>query len=149
MVGYTVATTRPCNVFQCSSDGDCSGNGACDLTSSTCKCSSGYSGPSCNIRLGPCGSAPAPGPSHSAPAPAPPSPSGLPELCCETGIVDHLGNCCESGAVPVASLVPCCDVAAFLSLNISSRVWVQRLLQMCSNPGSHLQPCPHGGSYLY
>ena len=102
MVGYTVASTRPCNLFQCSSDSDCSGNGACDPTSSTCKCSSGYSGPSCNIRRGPCGSASAPGPSRSAPAPAPTSPSGLPELCCETGIVDHHGNCCESGTVPVA-----------------------------------------------
>lgn len=91
-VGYTAASTRPCNNFQCFSDADCSGQGRCDSDSKTCSCDSNYAGPSCSISLGPCNA------SSSSAAPAPTSPTaGLLQLCCPSGVVDHVGRCCASG----------------------------------------------------
>lgn len=86
--GYQIARSRPCSTFQCYSQADCSNHGFCNSTSKACTCSAGYVGPSCNIFTGPC----------SAPSPAPPAPAtARPIFCCPTGVVDHLGVCCDSG----------------------------------------------------
>ena len=89
-VGYQAARSRPCSTFQCFSAADCTNHGSCNSTTSACACSAGYTGPSCNIFLGPC--APA------SPTPSPqPAASSSATFCCATGVVDYVGKCCQSG----------------------------------------------------
>ena len=112
-VGYQSATSRPCNVFSCRNNADCSGNGVC--SSGACQCFTGYTGASCSVSFGPCPDVPAARSPTTAPslpteavAPMPaPSLSSTTPLCCPTGVVDHQGTCCKSGTVGlILSVLP-------------------------------------------
>lgn len=97
-VGYQSSSSRPCNIFSCQTNSDCSQNGVC--TSGSCQCFKGYTGASCSISLGPCPQAPAALPPSAASAPQPDaSLTTTSALCCGTGVVDRYGNCCPSGSL--------------------------------------------------
>ena len=93
-MGYQSPASRPCNIFTCQTNNDCSQNGVC--TSGSCQCSKGFTGASCNIAFGSCAESPNGLPSTT---PPPSSLSATTPLCCSTGVVDSQGTCCQSGGL--------------------------------------------------